>query len=187
MEKKRAVLIHSSKLADRGLVAVFTGDGKGKTSAALGVVLRALGHGLRVNIIYFMKSNRPNSERVILRQLPNLSLSSLGQSGFVDPVNIKAEAKEPAKKSLAKAHQVIHSGDYDVVVLDEINVAVAWKLVEVDEVIKLIKSKPREVELILTGRYADPGIIAVADLVTEMVNVKHPYDIGIRAREGIDY
>ena len=124
---------------------------------------------------------------MILSQLPNISLNSFGQSGFVDPANVKAEAREPAKKSLAKARQVIHSGDYDVVVLDEINVAVAWKLIEVNKVIELIKGKPAEVELVLTGRYADTGIIDVADLVTEMVNVKHPYDMGIQAREGIDF
>lgn len=166
---------------------MFTGDGKGKTSAALGIVLRALGHNLRVHIIYFLKGSYPYGEREILSQLPNMSLSSFGQDYFVDPANIKPEEKEQAKRGLAKAREAIYSGNYDVVVLDEINVAIAWKLLEVGEVIELIKNKPGNVELILTGRYADARLINAADLVTEMVKVKHPYDKGIPAREGIDY
>jgi len=187
MKNKQAAPISSSKLFDKGLVEVFTGDGKGKTSAALGIVLRALGHNLRVHIIYFMKGSYPYGEREILSQFPNISLSSFGQDYFCDPANVKPEEKEQAKRGLAKAREVIFSGNYDVVVLDEINVAVAWKLLGVDEVIELIKNKPKNVELILTGRCADARLINAADLVTEMVNVKHPYDKGIPAREGIDY
>lgn len=177
----------SSKSFDQGLVEIFTGDGKGKTSAALGVALRALGHNLRVHIIFFMKGNYPYSERQILARLPNISFNSFGQNYFVDPNNVKPEEKEQAKKGLDKAHEVIHSGNYDVVILDEINVAVGWKLLEISEVLQLIKNKPKSLELILTGRYADPRLIEVADLVTEMVRVKHPYDRGIKARRGIDY
>jgi len=178
----------SPKSLDRGLVQIFTGDGKGKTSAALGVALRALGHNLRVHIIFFMKgSSYPYGEQQILPQLPNISFSSFGQDYFVDPDNIKPEEIDQARKGLAKAREVIHSGNYDVVILDEINVAVGWKLLELTEVLELIKNKPRNVELILTGRYADPRLIDAADLVTEMVKVKHPYDRGIKARGGIDY
>ena len=177
----------SSKSFDRGLVEIFTGDGKGKTSAALGVALRALGHDLRVHIIFFLKGTYPYSERQIMAQLPNISFSSFGQDYFVDPNNIKPEEKEQAKKGLDKAHEVIHSGSYDVVILDEINVAVGWKLLEISDVLQLIRDKPRNVELILTGRYADPRLIDAADLVTEMVEVKHPYKRGIQARGGIDY
>jgi len=177
----------SSKSFDQGLVEIFTGDGKGKTSAALGVALRALGHNLRVHIIFFMKGGYPYSERQILAQLPNISFSSFGQDYFVDPNNIKPEAKEEARKGLDKAREVIHSGNYALVILDEINVAVGWKLLEVSEVLELIKNKPKNVELILTGRYADARLIDAADLVTEMVTVKHPYDRGIKARGGIDY
>ena len=187
MINNQASSVSSSKSFDLGLVEIFTGDGKGKTSAALGVALRALGHNLRVHIIFFMKGGYPYSERQILAQLPNISFSSFGQDYFIDPDNIKPEEKEQARKGLKKAHEVIHSGNYDVVILDEINVAVVWELLEVSEVLKLIKNKPKNVELILTGRYADPRLIDSADLVTEMVKVKHPYEKGIKARGGIDY
>jgi len=176
-----------SKSLNPGLVEIFTGDGKGKTSAALGVALRALGHNRRVHIIFFMKGGYPYGERQILAQLPNISFSSFGQDYLVDPNNIKPEDKEQARKGLEKAREVIFSGNYDLVILDEINVAVGWKLVEVSEVLELIKNKPKNVELILTGRYADPKLIDAADLVTEMVKVKHPYNKGVKSRKGIDY
>ena len=177
----------SSKRLDRGLVEIFTGNGKGKTSAALGIALRALGHNLRVHIILFMKGKYPYSEQKTLSQLPNISLSIFGQDYFVDPANVKPEEKEQARLALDKAREVIHSGDYDVVILDEINIAAAWKLLEVGEVLDLIENKPKDVELILTGRYADDRLVNSADLVTEMVKIKHPYDNGIKARGGIDF
>jgi cob(I)alamin adenosyltransferase len=169
------------------LVQVFTGDGKGKTTAALGAVIRALGHGLRVCIIFFMKGDYPYGECNILSQLPNVKIARFGSQQFIDPTNIKPEEKEQARKALAAAGEAILSGSYDLVVLDEVNLAVAWGLVELDEVIKLIKDKPPNMELILTGRKADTKLIQLADLVTEMLEIKHPYDEGIRARKGFEY
>jgi len=171
----------------RGLVQVFTGDGRGKTSAALGIVLRALGHGLRVYIAYFMKGDYPYGERRILSKLPNVDMASFGGREFIDPTNIKPEEIEQAKQALAAAREAMLSGNYDLVVLDEVNLAAAWKLVEVDEVVRLINDKPQNVELILTGRKADAELIKLADLVTEMIKIKHPYDKGVTARKGIDY
>ena len=171
----------------RGLVQIFTGDGKGKTSAAIGAVIRALGHGLRVYIAYFMKGDYPYGERNILSQLPNVTMDSFGSRGFVDPANIKPEEKGQAKKALAAAREAMLSGGYDLVVLDEVNLAVAWNLVELDEVLRLIDDKPQNVELILTGRRADSKLVQSADLVTEMLKIKHPYDEGVVAREGIEY
>lgn len=172
----------------RGLVQIFTGDGKGKTSAALGAVLRALGHGLRVYFVFFMKGDYPYGERNILSKLPNIEVVSFGHKDcFVDPANIKPEEKEQARQALAAAHEAMLSGNYDLIVLDEVNVAVAFKLVELDEVIKLIDDKPSNVELILTGRKADARLIQLADLVTEMLKIKHPYDVGVMARKGIEY
>ncbi len=171
----------------RGLVQIFTGEGKGKTTAALGIVLRALGHGLRVYIIYFMKGDYPYGERNILAALPNVEFASFGSLEFVDPVNIKPAEIEQAKQALAVAREAMLGGSYNLVVLDEVNVAVAWKLVELDEVVRLIRDKPPDVELILTGRHAAPRLIELADLVTECLNIKHPYDKGIMARAGIDY
>jgi cob(I)alamin adenosyltransferase len=168
-------------------VQVFTGDGKGKTSAAIGAVIRALGHGLRVYIVFFMKGDYPYGEHSILSQLPNVTMDSFGTRGFVDPKNIKPEEKVEAEKALAAARKAMLSGSYDLVVLDEVNVAVAFKLVELGEVLKLIDEKPQNVELILTGRRADSKLVQSADLVTEMLNIKHPYDEGVGARKGIEY
>jgi cob(I)alamin adenosyltransferase len=177
----------SSERAGKGLVYIFTGDGKGKTSAALGAVLRALGHGLRVYIVHFMKSDYSSGERRILSKLPGVTIASSGQKGFIDLTNIKPGEIEQAKQTLAAAHEAMLSGNYDLVVLDEVNLAAAWKLIELDEVIKLIDDKPRNVDLILTGRQADSKLIRLADLVTEMLKIKHPYDEGVKARKGLDY
>jgi cob(I)alamin adenosyltransferase len=171
----------------RGLVELFTGDGKGKTSAALGVGLRALGHGHRVHIVFFMKGDFPYGEQKTLSELSNITFERFGFRDFVDPANVKPAEREEAHKALEAARKAMLSLKYDVVILDEVNVAIAWKLIDIDEVIKLIHNKPDKVELILTGRYADPKLVELADLVTDMVKVKHPYDKGILSRKGIDY
>ena len=171
----------------KGLVQIFTGDGKGKTSAALGAVIRALGQGLRIYIVFFMKGDYPYGERRILSELPNVTMVSFGSLEFVDPTNVKPEEIEQARQALAAAREAMLSGSYDLVVLDEVNVAAAWKLIELDEVVKLIVDKPQNVELILTGRKADTKLIQLADLVTEMLKIKHPYDKGITSRRGIEY
>ena len=171
----------------KGLVQIFTGNGKGKTSAALGIVIRALGQGLRVYFVCFMKGDYPYGERNILAKLPNVKLACFGQRQFVDPANIKPEEKEQARLALAAAREAMLSGSYDLIVLDEINIATAWKLIELDEVVKLLRDKPPNVGLILTGRQADAELVEQADLVTEMRKIKHPYDKGIKARKGIDY
>jgi cob(I)alamin adenosyltransferase len=170
----------------RGLVQIFTGDGKGKTSAAIGAVVRAAGHGLKVYIAFFLKGARPSGEFHILYQLSSVTMASFG-SGFVDPKNVRGEDREGAAKALAAARQAVLSGNYDLVVLDEVNVAVAFGLISVDDVLKLIEKKPKGVELILTGRRADTRLVQAADLVTECLKIKHPYDTGVAAREGIEF
>ena len=177
----------SSSEPGKGLVQIFTGDGKGKTSAALGTVIRALGQGLKVSIIVFMKGHYPYSEWAFLSRVPDVRIERFGFDTFTDPNNVKPEEQEEAEKALASARKAILSGKYDLVVLDEVNIAVAWKLLELDEVVRLIQDKPQDVELILTGRNADAKLIELADLVTECLNIKHPYDRGIMARRGIDY
>ncbi|MDP2916882.1 MAG: cob(I)yrinic acid a,c-diamide adenosyltransferase [Dehalococcoidia bacterium] len=171
----------------RGLVQVYTGDGKGKTSAALGAVLRAIGQGLRVYIVFFMKGDYPYGERALLGKMPGVTEVSFGRSEFINPAHIKPEDIEQAKKALASARDAMFSGNYDLVVLDEVNMAVAWKLVPLDDVLRLLSDKPRNVEVILTGRQADARLIEAADLVTAMVKIKHPFDKGVPARKGIDY
>jgi cob(I)alamin adenosyltransferase len=175
-----------SEKSTKGLVLVFTGDGKGKTSAALGIALRAAGHGLRVHIVFFMKGEFPYGEQKALAELPTITISRFGFKKFVNRSDIKPEEKQEASKALIAARKAMLSLKYDVVVLDEVNVAASWKLIDVEEVLQLIKDKPENVNLILTGRYADPRVIKAADLVTEMVKIKHPYDNGVLARKGID-
>lgn len=171
-----------------GLVTVFTGDGKGKTTAAMGSVIRALGHGLRVYVLFFMKGEDfVHGELSILSRLPNVTIASFGQRGWINKHDIKPEHKEQARKALATARKAMLSGDYDLIVLDEINIAIAGKLVELDEIIKLIDDRPPSVELILTGRYADPKVVKMADLVSEILMIKHPYTKGVAARKGIEY
>ena len=173
--------------SSKGLIQIFTGDGKGKTSAALGAVIRASGQELRVFIVFFMKGDYPYGERRILSKLPNVTMASFGSREFVDPENVKPEETEQAREALAAARKAMLSGSYDLVVLDEVNVAIAWKLIELDEVVGLISDKPHNVELILTGRYADTKLVQMADLVTEMLKIKHPYDKGLVARKGFEY
>lgn len=177
----------SPELPSRGLVQVFTGDGKGKTTAALGAVIRALGQGRRAYIVFFMKGEYPYGERKILARLPHVEVASFGSLDFVNPADIRTEDKEQAQLALSAGREVMLSGKYDMVVLDEINVAVAFGLLPLDEVIKLIQDKPPQVELILTGRKAAPELIKAADLVTECLKIKHPYDRGIGSRQGIEY
>ena len=171
----------------KGLVQIFTGDGKGKTSAALGTVVRAMGFGLRVCIVVFMKGDYPYSEWKFLQDIPGVIVARFGFTSFTDPDNVKPEEKEQAREALEYAREAMLSGEYDMVVLDEVNVASGWNLIEVEDVIGLVKERPPSVELILTGRSADDRLVEIADMVTECRKVKHPYDNGILARQGIDY
>jgi cob(I)alamin adenosyltransferase len=172
---------------EKGLVQIFTGNGKGKTTAALGTVLRAVGQEFQVYIVQFMKGSYPYGEHKTLANLPNVTVAKFGRFVHIGPQNIAEVDKEEARKGLEAAREAMLSRKYDIVVLDEVNIAASWGLVELDEVIKLIKDKPENVELILTGRYADAKLIELADLVTEMVEIKHPYAKGVRARRGIEY
>lgn len=175
-----------SKL-EKGLIQVYTGNGKGKTTAAFGLALRAVGRGLKVYAIQFIKGGFDYGELYVVDRLPNLKLEAFGRGKFVtekpaDKADVKA-----AEEALALAEKVVKSGEYDIVILDEINVALHLELIKVEKVLKLLKNKPKHVELLLTGRYAPNEIIEVADLVTEMKEIKHPYSKGYEARKGIEY
>ncbi|MHA1595034.1 MAG: cob(I)yrinic acid a,c-diamide adenosyltransferase [Candidatus Baldrarchaeia archaeon] len=178
---------HDRPRLKQGLIQVYTGDGKGKTTAALGLAMRAVGHGLKVIMVQFMKGRFNYGELKVAKYLPNFEIVSFGTPDFVDPSNIRDVDREEARKAMDFAKRVIESGDYDVVILDEINVAMDFGLVDVNEVINMLKNKPRHVEVVLTGRYAPREILEMADLVTIMRNVKHPYERGIIARRGIDF
>jgi cob(I)alamin adenosyltransferase len=172
---------------EQGLVQVYTGNGKGKTSAAFGLALRAIGRGLKVYVVQFIKGGFDYGELYVVNELPNLKLKAFGRGEFVTEKPPGKEDVELAQEALALAEQVVKSGEYDIVILDEINVALNLKLINLDEVLELIKNKPKHVELILTGRYAPKEIIEAANLVTEMKEVKHPFNNGYEARKGIEY
>ena len=172
---------------EKGLVQVYTGNGKGKTTAAFGLALRAIGRGLKVYIIQFIKGGFDYGELYIVDKLPNFTLKAFGRGKFITEKPAGKEDVELAEEALALAEEVVKSGEYDIVILDEINVALDLKLIETGRVLELIKNKPKHVELILTGRYAPNEIIEAADLVTEMKEVKHPFNKGYQARKGIEY
>jgi cob(I)alamin adenosyltransferase len=172
---------------DVGLVQVITGGGKGKTTAAFGLGLRAVGHGLRVHALQFMKGDTRYGEFQSVGYLPSFTVERFGTGGLIDMNNPSDADKLEAQRGLTRAREAMLSGDYEVIILDEVNVAVSWKLLPVEDVLALIQDKPPNVELVLTGRYADPKLIEVADYVTQLGQVKHPYEKGILARQGIDY
>lgn len=171
----------------KGMVHVYTGTGKGKTTAALGLAMRALGHGLKVYVIQFMKGNIRYGEVETARQLfPNLVIKQMGRETFVDRNNPDRIDIELAQQGFQLAKEIIGGGAYDIVVLDEINVAVDYRLVSLDALLGLLDSRPAHVELVLTGRDAKGELIERADLVTEMVEVKHYYREGTHSRKGIE-
>jgi cob(I)alamin adenosyltransferase len=172
---------------EKGLIQIYTGNGKGKTTAALGLALRAIGHGLKVLFIQFMKGNIDYGELESSKKLsPYLTIKQMGRETFVsktnpDPIDIKL-----AQDGFALAKKAILDEEYDIVILDEINVAIDYGLIPLSDLLHLLDTKPRGVELILTGRNARPEIINKADLVTEMVARKHYYEKGVPARKGIE-
>ncbi len=172
---------------EKGLVQVYTGDGKGKTSAAFGLALRAIGRGLKVYIIQFIKGGFDYGELYMVDKLPNLELKAFGRGRFVMEKPPGKEDIKLAQEAFQLVEEVVKSGKYDIVILDEINVALNLKLINLEEVLELIKNKPKHVELVLTGRCAPDEIIEAADLVTEMKEVKHPFNKGFQARKGIEY
>jgi len=172
---------------EKGFIQVYTGDGKGKTTAALGLALRAIGHGLKVFIIHFMKGNIEYGELRAAKCLePNLTIRQMGRETFVSRDNPDEEDIKLAQQALELARDAVANGEYDVVVLDEVNCALDFSLIPLDQVLKILQNKPERVELVLTGRGAPPEIIQAADLVTEMKEIKHYYRKGIKSRKGIE-
>jgi cob(I)alamin adenosyltransferase len=173
----------------RGLVLVHTGDGKGKTTAALGVALRAAGYGQKVLIIQFIKGTWHYGEIESLARLPEITLRRAG-AGFykIQDDRLPEEVhRAAARDGLAFARESIIKNEHALVVLDEVNVAVALGLLDFEDVLELLDLRPPQMSLILTGRNAHPTVIDRADLVTEMREVKHPFQSGIPAQKGIDY
>jgi len=169
----------------RGYVQVYTGDGKGKTTAAFGLALRAAGAGLKVFIAQFVKGMHYSELDAVARFSDQIIVKQYGRGCFIhdEPTEEDIEA---ARRGLDEVSRLLASGEHDLVILDEANIATHYKLFSVDDLLQLIDSKPDHVELVVTGRRADPKLIGRADLVTEMREVKHYYKQGITARKGIE-
>ncbi len=174
---------------DQGYIVVLTGNGKGKTTSALGMAMRAVGQGLKVAILQFLKGSWKYGELETANRLtPDLTIRPLGE-GFVhvDPSSPDPKDIQCAQAALKVCKEVLYSDVYNMVIFDEINNAIAYGLISVDSVVELLQQRPRRVHVVLTGRDADPRILELADLATEMVEIKHPYRKGIAARKGIEY
>ncbi|MCK4598172.1 cob(I)yrinic acid a,c-diamide adenosyltransferase [bacterium] len=177
----------SPEKVNSGMVQVYTGDGKGKTTAALGLALRAIGHGFKIYMVQFMKGDPGYGELKAIGNLPNFVVRQFGRPDFVDRKNPAEIDLRLAREGLAHAGRILSGGEYDMVILDEINVALHFKLIDLQDVLALIKNRPAETELVLTGRYAPQEILEAADLVTEMREVKHYFRQGRGSRDGIEH
>jgi len=174
----------------RGLVIVFTGEGKGKTSAAMGLALRSCGHQMYVSVIHFIKGPRASGEQKAIERLaPYIELLSMGKgpAGLLNDTVQYPDQRVTARTALVRARQQISSGSWDMVILDEINTAVFLGLLDIAEVLDLVKNKPPKLHLVLTGRGAPDPLIEIADLATEMRPLKHPADGDTPMQQGIDY
>ncbi len=169
-----------------GLIQVYFGNGKGKTTAALGLALRAAGRGKEVLIVQFMKK-WDYGELHSIQLIPQITVKTFGTKDFVYKGKAKEIDYQEAKKAFAEGVQAAKSGQYDIIIFDELNVAIYFELLELQQVLDFLEEKPVEVEIIITGRNAPKEIIDKADLVTEMCEIKHPYQKGIQARIGIEY
>ncbi len=171
----------------KGMIQVYTGDGKGKTTCALGLAFRAVGQGFRVFMIQFLKGRETGEAQAAARLAPEMTLRYFGRPGLV---NLKSPAPEDlalVKEAWDLARQVITKGDHDLVVLDEINLVLTYNLVPLDQALEVLRSRPPWVEVVLTGRQAPPELVELADLVTEMRPVKHYYQAGVKSRRGIEW
>jgi cob(I)alamin adenosyltransferase len=174
----------------RGLLIVYTGGGKGKTTAALGMTVRAVGYGHKVLILQFIKGSWHYGELDGLKRLaPEVELVQGGEGfvGIIDDTKERSEHEQAARHALAIAEEKLAADTYDLAILDEINYAVNLDLIALEDVKRLIANRPRRLDLVLTGNHAHPDIVAMADLVTEMKEIKHPFQKGLKAKKGIDF
>ncbi|OGI02021.1 MAG: hypothetical protein A2Y25_03975 [Candidatus Melainabacteria bacterium GWF2_37_15] len=175
-----------------GYIQVYTGDGKGKTTASLGLAMRALGRGWKVLIIMFAKGGDHYGELYSFRELSPkikelLTIEQAGLERIVYADNVSEEDKEAVKKGWELAKQAAKSGEYDLIVLDEANIAIELGLIQLEDMVNFLKNKPKYLEIVLTGRHAHPEIIELAHLVSEIRPTKHYWDLGVKARKGIEY
>lgn len=190
-DMKKVQAKHRAKVAEaqdpeRGLVLVHTGNGKGKSSSAFGVVIRALGWKQSVGVVQFIKGKWITGEKRFFDQLGDVTWHTMGE-GFTWDTQDKDRDIAAAEAAFAKAVDMINSGEYDLVVLDEINIALRYDYLDIHKVIESLEGRNKRTGVILTGRNAKPELMEYADLVTEMTEVKHPYKAGIKAQRGVDF
>ncbi|MAM06181.1 MAG: cob(I)yrinic acid a,c-diamide adenosyltransferase [Hyphomonas sp.] len=177
----------AASVPDRGLVLVHTGNGKGKSSSAFGVIARALGWDQKVGVVQFIKGKWITGERQFFSKFPDqLDWHTMGE-GFTWDTQDKARDIAAAEAAFARAKDMMASGKYDLVVLDEINIAMRYDYLTVDAVLDGLKARSGQTSVILTGRDAKPALCDYADLVSEMVEIKHPFKAGLKAKRGVDF
>jgi cob(I)alamin adenosyltransferase len=177
----------ATKTEERGLLIVHTGTGKGKSTAAFGMVLRAIGHGMKVGIVQFVKGAWETGERKVLEDYRHLVTCRAMGEGFTWDTQDRARDITAARAAWNAAKAMIANPDYDLVLLDELNIVLRYDYLPLDEVLATLKAKPRDLHVVVTGRNAKPELIELADLVTEMTMVKHPFRSGVRAQKGIEF
>ncbi len=179
--------ILATKTKERGLLIVHTGTGKGKSTAAFGMVMRCIGHGMRVGIVQFVKGVWGTGERVVLERFPDLVTCRAMGEGFTWETRDRARDIAAAQAAWQMAQAMIADPSYSMVLLDELNIVLRYDYLPLAEVIETLKAKPRDLHVVVTGRNAKPELVEIADLVTEMTLVKHPFRGGVKAQKGIEF
>jgi cob(I)alamin adenosyltransferase len=189
MAKRKAARARmlADKTQERGLLIVHTGTGKGKSTAAFGMVMRCIGHGMRVGIVQFVKGAWETGERKLLERFGDLVTCRAMGEGFTWETQDRARDIAAARAAWAAARDMIADPSYRLVLLDELNIVLRYDYLPLDEVLDALRAKPRDLHVVVTGRNAKPELIALADLVTEMTLVKHPFRAGVRAQRGIEF
>ncbi|KAB2686248.1 cob(I)yrinic acid a,c-diamide adenosyltransferase [Brucella tritici] len=189
MRKKKAARdkIQATKTEEKGLVIVHTGKGKGKSTAGFGMVFRALGHGMKIGVVQFVKGSWDTGERWVLEKFPEqVTISALGE-GFTWETQDRTRDIAMARGAWEQAKAMILDGSYDMVLCDELNIVLRYDYLPVEEVIEVLRAKPEMKHVIITGRNAKDELIEAADLVTEMEMIKHPFRSGVKAQKGIEF
>jgi cob(I)alamin adenosyltransferase len=189
MAKRKAARakILATKTEERGLVIVHTGTGKGKSTAAFGMVMRCLGHGMRVGIVQFIKGAWDTGERHLLERFPELVACRAMGEGFTWDTQDRARDIAAARSAWDAAKAMIADPGYRLLLLDELNIVLRYDYLPIAEVVETLKAKPRDLHVVVTGRNAKPELLEIADLVTEMTLVKHPFRSGVKAQAGIEF
>src|SRR5246127_4159317 len=189
MERRQAARrkVLATKTEERGLLMVHTGTGKGKSTAAFGMVLRCIGHGMRVGIVQFVKGAWGTGERKVLEDYPDLVTCRAMGEGFTWDTRDRARDFAAAKTAWEMSKAMIADPSYSLVLLDELNIVLRYDYLPLDEVLVALRAKPRDLHIVVTGRNARPELVEAADLVTEMTLVKHPFRSGVKAQIGIEF